>query len=192
MQVLQKISVHDVQFNHSIHYPFQIPSSHSSRKKKMAEVGKAVPSATIYFKSDKGIETVDAHEALSKGKNIVFGIPGAFTPTCTAQHVPGFEKHYDEIKQKGVDNVYCVAVNDAFVMEAWAQSMGAEKVTMWSDGNGEWTKKLGIELDGSGKGLGLRCKRFAMIVKDGVIEAFDVEQPGAFEVSKAEVVMTKL
>ncbi|SMF97773.1 Peroxiredoxin [Methylomagnum ishizawai] len=131
---------------------------------------------------------------LAQGKKIVvFGLPGAFTPTCSAQHVPGYLAHYDELKAKGVDEIWCVAVNDGFVMGAWGQQLGVDgKVRMLADGSAEYTRKLGLELDLTAKGMGVRCQRFAMVVDDGVVGHIAVEEPGKFEVSSAEAVLAGL
>jgi glutaredoxin/glutathione-dependent peroxiredoxin len=130
---------------------------------------------------------------LTKGKKIaVFGLPGAFTPTCSAKHVPGYVNHYDALKAKGVDEIWCVSVNDAFVMGAWAKdqkTMG--KVRMLGDGSATWTKALGLELDLIAKGMGVRMNRFSMLVEDGVVKTLNVEGPGKFEVSNAETMLTQ-
>ncbi len=131
---------------------------------------------------------------LVKGKKIViFAVPGAFTPTCSAKHLPGFVQHFDAIKAKGVDEVWCVAVNDAFVMGAWGrdQKVG-DKVRMMADGAAAWTQALGLELDLTARGMGVRSKRYAAVVQDGVVTALAVEEPGAFEVSSAEAVLKAL
>jgi glutaredoxin/glutathione-dependent peroxiredoxin len=120
-------------------------------------------------------------------------VPGAFTPTCSARHLPGFVENIDALKAKGVDEVACTAVNDAFVMAAWAKQAGAEgKVTMLSDGNGAFVKALGLEMDGSKFGMGTRGQRFSMIVDDGVVKELNVEQPGDFRVSSAEHLLSQL
>ncbi len=131
---------------------------------------------------------------LVKGKKIViFGLPGAFTPTCSAKHVPGYVAQYDQLKAKGVDEIWCVSVNDAFVMGAWGRDQGSGgKVRMLGDGSAEFTKAVGLELDLSARGMGVRSQRYAMIVDDGVVKALDVEAPGKFEVSSAEAVLAKL
>ncbi|MCU0765599.1 MAG: peroxiredoxin [Burkholderiaceae bacterium] len=128
---------------------------------------------------------------LTKGKRIlVFGLPGAYTPTCSAQHVPGYLRHYDALKSKGIDEIWCLSVNDAFVMGAWGRDQKATgKVRMMADGSAEYTKKLGLELDLVAKGLGVRCQRFAMLVDDGVVRKLNVEAPGKFEVSSAEAML---
>lgn len=131
---------------------------------------------------------------LTKGKKIViFGLPGAFTPTCSAQHVPGYLKNFDAFKAKGVDEIWCVSVNDAFVMGAWAKEQGAQgKVRMFGDGSASWTKALGLELDLSARNFGVRMQRCAMVVEDGVVKHIAVEAPGKFEVSNAESVLAVL
>ena len=128
---------------------------------------------------------------LVKGKKIaVFGLPGAFTPTCSAQHVPGYLNHYDELKAKGVDEIWCVAVNDAFVMGAWAKELHTNtKVRMFADGSAAWTKALGLELDLTARGMGIRLQRFSMLVVNGVVKTLNIEAPGKFEVSNAETML---
>ena len=130
---------------------------------------------------------------LVKGKKIViFGLPGAFTPTCSAKHVPSYLAHYDELKAKGVDEVWCVSVNDAFVMGAWArdQKTGA-KVRMLADGSADFAKATGLTLDLTGRGMGLRSNRYSMLVKDGKVATLNVEAPGKFEVSNAETLLAQ-
>jgi len=131
---------------------------------------------------------------LVKGKRIViFGLPGAFTPTCSAKHVPGYIAHHEALKAKGVDEIWCLAVNDAFVMGAWGRDQGAAgKVRMMADGSAEYTRQLGLELDLTARGMGLRCQRFSMLVEDGVVKALNVEAPGKFEVSSAERMLEQL
>lgn len=130
--------------------------------------------------------------ALGK-KIVIFGLPGAYTPTCSAQHVPSYLKHYDALKAKGVDEIWCMSVNDAFVMGAWGrdQKVGG-KVRMMADGSADYTKKLGLEFDLTARGLGIRCQRFVMIVDDGVVKHLDIEAPGKYEVSSAEAVLKHL
>jgi peroxiredoxin len=131
---------------------------------------------------------------LVRGKKIVvFGLPGAYTPTCSAQHVPGYLKQYDALIAKGVDEIWCVSVNDAFVMGAWGrdQQCGG-KIRMMADGSGDFTKLLGLELDLSARGMGVRSKRYAMLVEDGVVRSLDVEAPGKFEVSSAEAMLARV
>ncbi len=124
-------------------------------------------------------------EDLVKGRKIaIFGLPGAFTPTCSAKHVPSYLENLDALKAKGVDEVWCLAVNDAFVMGAWARDQKAVgKIRFMADGSADYTKKLGLELDLTARGLGMRCNRFSMLVEDGVVKTLNVEGPGKFEVS---------
>ena len=138
-------------------------------------------------------QDISVSEATKGKKVVIFGVPGAYTPTCSAKHVPGFVANYDKLKAKGVDEIWCVAVNDAFVMGAWGRGQKASgKVRMLGDGSAEYTKKLGLELDLNARGLGLRMQRFAMIVQDGLVKDIAVEAPGKFEVSSAEAVLAKL
>jgi glutaredoxin/glutathione-dependent peroxiredoxin len=133
-------------------------------------------------------------EKLVKGKTIVvFGLPGAFTPTCSAKHVPGFLHQYHEFRSKGVDEIWCFSVNDAFVMGAWGRDQKtAGKIRMMADGSGDYTAKLGLENDLRAGGLGMRCKRFSMLVQDGVVKLLNIEAPGKFEVSSAEAMLHQL
>jgi len=129
-----------------------------------------------------------------KGKKIaVFGLPGAFTPTCSAKHVPGYIANYDALKAKGLDEIWCVSVNDAFVMGAWAKDQHSDgKVRMLADGSAAWTKELGLEFDLTAKGMGVRMQRFSMLVVDGVVKTLNLEGPGKFEVSNAETMLTQV
>jgi peroxiredoxin len=131
---------------------------------------------------------------ITRGKKIViFGLPGAFTPTCSAKHVPGYVEKFDALKARGVDEIWCLSVNDAFVMGAWGRDQEAVgKVRMMADGAAEYTKKLGLEIDLSARGLGLRSKRFSMLVDNGVVKALNVEAPGKFEVSDADTMLAQL
>jgi peroxiredoxin len=131
---------------------------------------------------------------LAKGKRIViFGVPGAFTPTCSAKHVPGYTANYDKLKSKKVDEIWCLAVNDAFVMGAWGKEQKAGgKVRMMADGSAAYTKALGLEFDLVARGMGIRAQRFSMLVDDGVVKALNVEAPGKFEVSDAETMLKQL
>lgn len=137
-----------------------------------------------------------AHDvlAMSKGKKIVlFGVPGAFTPLCSVQHLPGFATHADSIKAKGVDEIWCLSVNDAFVMAAWGRdNQAGGKVRMMADGSAVYTKALGLDRDLTGGGMGIRCFRFAMIVEDGVVSYIGVEGSGEFGASKAETILDLL
>ena len=133
-------------------------------------------------------------EDLTKGKKVVvFGLPGAFTPTCSAKHVPSYVASLDKLKAKGVSDVICMSVNDAFVMGAWARDQKTVgKVRMMGDGSAAYTKALGLELDLTAKGLGVRCQRFSMLVDDGVVKALNIEAPGKYEVSDAETMLKQL
>jgi len=131
---------------------------------------------------------------IAKGKKIaIFGLPGAFTPTCSAKHVPGYVANFDKLKAKGVDEIWCFAVNDPFVMGAWSRDQKAGgKIRFMADGSADYTKKLGLELDLMGRGMGMRCQRFSLIVDDGVVKKINVEAPGKFEVSNAETMLGQL
>ena len=128
---------------------------------------------------------------LAKGKRIViFGLPGAFTPTCSAKHVPGYVANYDQLKSRKVDEVWCISVNDAFVMGAWGRDQKSEgKVRMMADGSATFTKALGLELDLVGRGMGVRSQRYSMLVDNGIVKSLNVEQPGKFEVSDADTML---
>jgi glutaredoxin/glutathione-dependent peroxiredoxin len=157
------------------------------------QVGDKLPSATLIKATDHGPDAVQTDEYFAGRKVALFSVPGAFTPTCSARHLPGFVESVDALKAKGVDEVACTAVNDVFVMTAWAKQAGAEgKVTMLSDGNGAFVKALGLEMDGSKFGMGTRGQRFSMIVDDGVVKELNVEQPGDFRVSSAEHLLSQL
>jgi peroxiredoxin len=128
-----------------------------------------------------------------KGRTVaLFSVPGAFTPTCSAKHLPGFIAKADELKAKGVDEIACTAVNDAFVMGAWRQANNADAVTMLADGNGAFAKAVGLEMDGSKFGMGTRGQRYSMVVRDGVIEQLNIEAPGEFKVSSAEYMLDQM
>lgn len=156
-------------------------------------VGDDIPSATLMKMGESGPEKVET-SALFTGKTVaLFSVPGAFTPTCSAKHLPGFIEKADDLKAKGVDAIYCLAVNDAFVMGAWGAASGAgDKVTLLADGNADFTKALGLELDATGFGMGVRGQRFALIAKDGKVSHLAIEEPGAFSVSSADAVLSAL
>jgi peroxiredoxin len=157
------------------------------------KVGDSVPSASLKHMTADGMQTITTDQ-LFKGKKVVlFALPGAFTPTCSAKHLPGFVQNAETIKGKGVDTIACLSVNDAFVMNAWGkdQKVG-DKVMMLADGNGDFSKAVGLTMDGTGYGMGLRAQRYAMVVQDGVVKALNVEAPGAFEVSSAEAILKAL
>ena len=157
------------------------------------KAGDRIPTATLTVMTEDGPSKVSTNELFGAGKVVMFSVPGAFTPTCSARHLPGFVDHIGDIKSKGVDRVVCIAVNDVFVMDAWGKSAGVgDRIVMAADGNGEFTRALGLELDASGFGMGKRGQRFAMIVQDGVVKTVDVEGPGEFKVSSAEHVLGQL
>ena len=157
------------------------------------KVGDSIPAVKVTQATAEGPKEV-ALDAMFAGKTVVlFGVPGAFTPTCSAKHLPGFVQHAAAFKAKGVDAIACMSVNDAFVMGAWAKDQGiAGQVTMLADGSAAATIAMGLELDLVARGLGMRCQRFALVAKDGKVTHVAVEAPGAFEVSKAEAVLAAL
>jgi peroxiredoxin len=157
------------------------------------QVGDRIPEATLYHMTPDGPQAITTEEIFSGKKVVLFALPGAFTPTCSAKHLPGFVAKADEIKAKGVDTIACLSVNDAFVMGAWGKDQNVgDKVLMLSDGSAELTQKMGLELDLTGRGFGVRSDRYAMIVDDGVVKMLNREAPGAFEVSSAEKVLAAL
>jgi peroxiredoxin len=156
-------------------------------------VGDRVPSGTLKQMTKDGPANVTTDQLFAGKTVVLFSVPGAFTPTCHAKHLPGFVEKYDQFRAKGVDAVACLAVNDVFVMDAWGKAGGVgEKIAMLADGNAEFTKALGLELDASGFGMGTRGKRFAMVVKDGVVKHLNVESAGEFRVSAADYVLGQL
>jgi peroxiredoxin len=158
----------------------------------MIKVGDKIPSVKLKHMTKDGIKDVTTDE-LFKGKVVLFGLPGAFTPTCSAKHLPGFVQNADSIRGKGVDKIVCLSVNDAFVMNAWGKDQNVgEKVMMVADGNADFAKAVGLEMDGSGYGMGTRIRRFSMLVDNGTIKQLNVEKPGAFEVSNAETMMKQI
>jgi peroxiredoxin len=157
------------------------------------QVGDRIPSATLMKAGAEGPQPVDTDSFFAGRKVALFSVPGAFTPTCSARHLPSFVDKYDELKAKGVDEIACVAVNDAFVLQAWAQQSGADgKVTMLADGNGDFAGALGLTMDASKFGMGQRGQRWSAIVDDGVVSELNVEEPGAFRVSGAEFMLGQL
>lgn len=155
--------------------------------------GDKLPSVTLHRMTESGPDKVKTDEFFAGKTVVLFAVPGAYTPTCSARHLPGFIERAEELHGKKVDLVACVAVNDVFVMDAWGKSAGAGgKVEMLADGNGEFTKAIGQEIDASGFGMGIRSARYAMIIDDNEVREIFVEQPGAFEVSSAENVLEKL
>ena len=151
-----------------------------------------VPDVKLIEVGQDGNEPVQTAEYFKGKKVALFSVPGAFTPTCSAKHLPGFVQKAAELKAKGVDEIVCTAVNDAFVMKAWGAASGSADVTMLADGNGDLVKALDLTMDGSGFGMGTRGQRFALVVNDGVVEQVHVEAPGEFKVSAAEYVLEQL
>ena len=157
------------------------------------KIGDTIPSATLTTMTTDGPAPVKTEDFFKGRKVIVFFVPGAFTPTCSAKHLPGFVEKFDDIKSKGVDEVACFAVNDVFVMSAWGKASGADgKVTMLADGNAAFTKALGLELDATGFGMGIRSQRFSMVVDDGKVVELNVEEPGGFGLSSADHVLCQI
>jgi len=155
------------------------------------QVGGRIPSATLNLVQD-GVQAIDSAEFFAGRKVVLFAVPGAFTPTCSAKHLPGYIRHIEEFTAKGYA-VACLSVNDAFVMSAWGKSQDAPAaIQLLADGNGEFTKALGLELDASAFGMGLRAKRFALVADDGTVTHLFVEAPGEFSVSAAESVLASL
>jgi len=159
----------------------------------MIKVGDRIPSVKLKHMTGEGVKDITTDEIFKGKKVVLFALPGAFTPTCSAKHLPGFVQKAAEIKGKGVDTIACLSVNDAFVMNAWGKDQKVEdKVLMLADGNGDFTRAIELEMDGSGYGLGKRSRRYAMVVQDGVVKTLNVENPGAFEVSSAEAILRTL
>ena len=155
-------------------------------------IGQKVPDAKFMKAGEAGPEAVQAADFFAGKRVALFSVPGAFTPTCSAKHLPGYVEKAAELKAKGIDEIACTAVNDAFVMGAWGKAAGSPDVTMLGDGNGEFASALGLTMDGSGFGLGQRGQRFSMVVNDGVVEQLNIEGPGEFKVSSAEHMLEQL
>ncbi len=158
----------------------------------MISQGDKLPNSNLVKATENGPEQISSEDYFAGKKVALFSVPGAFTPTCSAKHLPGFAEKAEELKAKGVDEIACTAVNDAFVMGAWNNAAGSEDVTMLADGNGDFVKQLGLEMDGTGFGMGTRGQRFSMIVNDGVVEQLNVEAPGDFKVSSAEYMLENM
>ena len=157
------------------------------------QVGEKIPSVTLKTLSGGNMQDVSTAELFSGKKVVLFAVPGAFTPTCSAQHLPGFIARAADIRAKGVDTIACVSVNDAFVMDAWGKDRGAaDDVLMLADGNGDFAKAVGLDFDGSGIGFGTRSQRYALVANDGVVEVLAVEEPMKFDVSSAEKILEAL
>ncbi len=159
----------------------------------MIKTGDKIPAMKLMVATADGPREADTADLFGTGKVVLFAVPGAFTPTCSAKHLPGFTQHLVEFKAKGVDRIVCMAVNDAFVMGAWAKDQKAgESIVMLADGSGIFTKALGLELDLTARGLGIRSQRFALVAENGIVTHLAVEEPGGFDVSRAEAVLEAL
>ena len=156
-------------------------------------VGDQVPNVKVMLAGESGPQEAQTGEYLGNGKVALFSVPGAYTPTCSAKHLPGYVEQAAALQAKGVDKIVCMSVNDAFVMGAWGKDQGAEgKVDMLADGNGDLARALGLTMDGTGFGMGERSQRFSAILENGVVKELNVEAPGAFEVSSAEYMLNQL
>jgi len=155
-------------------------------------VGDRIPSVTLAHMTESGPQEISTDTLFGGRKVVVFALPGAFTPTCSAAHLPGYVVHADAIKARGVDEIVCLSVNDAFVMDAWGKAQNAEAIHMVADGSANFAQAVGLELDLTARGMGVRSQRYAMVVDDGVVSALAVEAPGQFEVSSAERVLAAL
>ncbi|HET6545397.1 MAG TPA: peroxiredoxin [Rhodanobacteraceae bacterium] len=152
------------------------------------QIGERIPHATLNTLND-GVQTVSTEELFGGKKIVLFSVPGAFTPTCSARHLPGYVQHFEEFRRRGIE-VACMAVNDAFVMDAWGKNQNVPAgLHMLADGNGAFAKSLGLEMDATPFGMGMRGKRFALYAEDGVIKQLHVEAPGEFKVSSAEAML---
>jgi peroxiredoxin len=157
------------------------------------EKGQPLPEGLLMLMGPEGPKPVNSSELCGSGTSIIFAVPGAFTPTCSAQHLPGFIERADEFRARGVDRLICLAVNDVFVMDAWGRQSGVDgSILMAADGNGDFSRALGLEMDASAFGMGQRSQRFAMIVRDGIVEDVFVEAPGEFRVSSADYLIDRL
>jgi peroxiredoxin len=165
----------------------------------MIQIGERIPEATLFESTEFGEACpvaparVSVSESLAGKRIVIFGLPGAYTPTCSAKHVPGYVANHDALRAKKVDEIWCISVNDGYVMAEWGRDQKAlGKIRFLGDGNAELTKKLGIEDDKTSGGMGLRMKRFSMLVDNGVVKQFNLEAPGKFEVSNAETLLTQI
>ncbi len=159
----------------------------------MAAIGDPVPNVDLKTPGPEGPQPLNTGELFGSGRTVLFGLPGAFTPGCSRSHLPGYLERADDLKAKGVDRIACVAVNDAFVMGAWADAHDVgDKIVMVADGNGEFTKAMGLELDGTGFGMGTRSKRYAAVIDDGTITHLDVDESGAVDQSSCAAVIDRL
>ena len=157
----------------------------------MIEVGSTLPEVTFGRLVNGDMTNPSTNDIFAEKRVVVFAVPGAFTPTCSAAHLPGYVALADKIKAKGVDNIICISVNDAFVMDAWSKASNAEEILMLADGNGHFTKAIGLDMDTSDFG-GVRSMRYSMLVEDGEVVQLNIEDPGRFEVSDAETILNSL
>jgi len=155
-------------------------------------VGDKLPDVKLVKATDQGPEAVQSGEYFAGKKVALFAVPGAFTPTCSAKHLPGYVEKAGDLKAKGIDEIVCTSVNDAFVMGAWGKASGSDDVTLLADGNGDFASAVGLTMDGSGFGMGQRSQRYSMVINDGVVEELNVEAPGDFNVSSADHMLGQL
>lgn len=157
------------------------------------QVGDRLPNATFMTPTEDGPAPITTDEIFGGKRVALFAVPGAFTPTCSAKHLPGFKDQAGDLKAKGIDAIACVSVNDVFVMKAWGKDQGVtDEVLMLADGNGDFTKAVGLEMDGKTYGMGTRSQRYSLVVKDGVVEQVNIEEGGQFEVSSADYLLAHL
>ncbi len=157
------------------------------------QVGDRVPNVTLHVMGEGGPQPVTTDELLSGKRVVLFALPGAFTPTCSASHLPGFVVHADAIRNQQVDHIICLSVNDAFVMDAWGKTQNVdEKILMVADGNADFSEAIGLAEDRHERGMGIRSQRYSMIIEDGIVRTLNIEEPGKFEVSSAEEILKQL
>ncbi len=157
------------------------------------KVGDRIPNVTLYVMGEAGPQPVTTDELFSAKRVVLFALPGAFTPTCSASHLPGFVVHADEINEKNIDNIICLSVNDAFVMDAWGKAQNVDhNILMVADGNADFTEAVGLDEDRHDRGMGIRSQRYSMIIEDGVVKTLNIEAPGKFEASSAEKILEQL
>jgi peroxiredoxin len=157
------------------------------------KIGDTIPEAKLTQATAEGPRELSTRDLFGGKTVVLFGVPGAFTPTCSAKHLPGFVQNAEQLKGKGISTIACLSVNDAFVIDAWGKNQNVgDKVMMLADGNADFTKAVGLEMDGTGYGMGLRSKRYSMVVDDGVVTQLNLEKPGAFEVSNAETILKQI
>jgi peroxiredoxin len=162
------------------------------RRAMTIKVGDKVPSVTMRYLTSEGMQAVPSEEFFKGKKVVLFAVPGAYTRTCSMRHLPSYVNNADALKAKGVDTIACLAVNDAFVMDAWGKEHGADKLVMLGDGSADFTSAIGLDLDRISAGMGIRSQRYAMVVEDGVVTALNVEPSGEFGVSSAETILQQL